>query len=154
MIIRQLVRVRFIAVRDANALVGQIDVLHIALEEVGTVQQFADGIDNVRDVQVARGHFVEHRREQKKIFTIDQRDVHIRRMGELFFQVHGGIYAAEPTPKNDNLRPSVGTHITPLMSCVSGIPVCRIMPRLDQPPVAKPGYRVIPPSMYRLIPVT
>ena len=35
-------------------------------------------------------------------------------MGQLLFQVHGGIHAAEPAPKNDYLRPSVGTHTTPL----------------------------------------
>jgi hypothetical protein len=37
MVIRQRMRMRFVAVRHPDALVGEIDVLHIPFEEVGTV---------------------------------------------------------------------------------------------------------------------
>src|SRR5712691_7030297 len=67
--------------------------------------------------------------QEEEVFTIHQRDVDIGRMGQQLFQVHGGIHAAEPAPKNDNLRTSVGTHTTPFMSVRSRMPYALSTPR-------------------------
>jgi len=75
-------------------------LLDCSLNKLRATQQPADGADDVRNVQIARGDLVQHRCEQKKVLTIDERRLQIRPPGQTLFQFQGGIKAAEPVAQN------------------------------------------------------
>ena len=57
----------------------------------------------MRDVDVAGGHLVQHRREEEEVVTADERDLHAGTSAELPFQFQGGVQAAEAAAKNDDV---------------------------------------------------
>ncbi len=95
MVVRQLVAVVVRAVNDRDLLVLQIDALHVAEEEMRSLEHLADGIDDVRYVEVTGGHLVQHRRKGEEVLTADEGDLDLRVAAELFFQFDGGVESAE-----------------------------------------------------------
>ena len=59
MIVRELVLVIFLAVRDQNPLSLEVDLFYGSVEETHAAEQLADRIDDVRRVEVARRDFVQ-----------------------------------------------------------------------------------------------
>ncbi len=74
MVVLQRVLVAVRAVRNHHAAPRQIYRVHCAVEELHALQQLANRIDDVRHIQIARCYFVQHRREQKVVLAVDQRD--------------------------------------------------------------------------------
>ena len=85
----------FEAVRHRDHASVQIDRLDIADEHGRPLQQRPQRADDVRDVEVAGGHLVEHRGEEKEVVAADQGDLDVRIPAQQPFEVHGGVHAAE-----------------------------------------------------------
>src|SRR5260370_7576724 len=90
------------AVENSYRPVWQIDTLHFAVDEINLPQDFADGIDDVREVQIARGDFVQHRCEQEKILFADHGDFKIRITA--LFEFQGGIDTAKSSTDYQSTR--------------------------------------------------
>src|SRR6266566_9358306 len=88
------------AVRDDNALPFDIDLIHIATEKVHPPDHFSDGINDVRQVEIARCDFVQHWREQEKILAIDQCD--IETLIVAFLELQRGIKTTKAAAENEN----------------------------------------------------
>ena len=61
------------AVTHGEAPAGEVDPRDIATQEPGARQQAPDRRDDMRDVDVAGGHLVQHRREQEEVLAADER---------------------------------------------------------------------------------
>ena len=85
---------------DNHLPVLDVDLLHIAHEEVDVPNHLADWIDDVGQVQIACGDFMEHRRKEKEIFSTDKRDIKPRIFALLKFQ--GRIKAAEAAAEDED----------------------------------------------------
>ncbi|MCC6763491.1 MAG: hypothetical protein IT293_02415 [Deltaproteobacteria bacterium] len=51
----------------------QIDLDDVAVEEAHFADELPDRVRDVRDVEVARRHLVEHRREEEEVVAVDDR---------------------------------------------------------------------------------
>jgi hypothetical protein len=78
-IVRHVVGVADFGVPDANGFVGEVDALHVGVEEADVAEHFAEGVDDVGEVDVAGGDFVEHGSKENGIFTADEGDLDIGR---------------------------------------------------------------------------
>jgi hypothetical protein len=56
------------------------------------------------DIEVARGDLMQHRREQEKVITIDERDFNRTVTRQLLLEAEGCIQAAEAGSENDDTR--------------------------------------------------
>ena len=65
------------AVENVNCPVDQIDTLDFAVDALYMSHNFAHWIDDVSEIQVACGDFVQHRSEQEKIVLADHGDFKI-----------------------------------------------------------------------------
>ena len=50
-------------VRDGHELPLEIDRFHFPGEEIDSLQEFSDGIDDIREIEIAGRDFVQHRRK-------------------------------------------------------------------------------------------
>lgn len=53
--------------RYPDSSMHKIDGFDLAMKERHATQQFAEVADDIGDVEIARGHLVEHRGEEKKL---------------------------------------------------------------------------------------
>jgi hypothetical protein len=75
MIVGKLVKMRSIdAVRDVDALVAEIDRFHFPGEKIRSPQHLSERVDDSRNIEIAGGHFVEHRSEEEEVLAINQGD--------------------------------------------------------------------------------
>src|SRR4051812_19123071 len=72
MVVLQFVMMVLLAVRDPNRFCIQIYTLDFAVEDLYALQQFSNRAYDVRDVQIARGDLMKHRRKEEKVFPVDQ----------------------------------------------------------------------------------
>src|SRR5439155_1496492 len=86
--------------RIAQKIVDARDRLDIATEKIHAADHFSDGIDDVRQIQIARRDLVEHGSEEKKVLAIDDRDFESRIVALLEFQ--RGIKPAEAAAENQD----------------------------------------------------
>src|SRR5262249_24771076 len=98
------------AVGNHDAFTGQINTFHVTTKEAHAAEQFADRVDDMGDVEIARSHFVEHRGKQEKVLPIHQHYFHIRVTRKSLFQLKRRIQATKPTAENDDSVPLVCTH--------------------------------------------
>ena len=87
------------AVENFNCPVDQIDTLDFAVDEIHMSQNFAHWIDDVSEIQVARGDFVQHRSEQEEIVLADHGDFKIGIAA--FLEFNGGIDRQVLQPRGD-----------------------------------------------------
>src|SRR5581483_11089630 len=104
MVVGQVVMVMVDAVRNRNDLALDVDRLDVTCEEIDPLEQLADWVDDIRQVQIAGSHFVQHRREQEKVFAVDERDLHVRVACEGLLQFDGHVQTAETTAENQDAR--------------------------------------------------
>src|SRR6266853_2244761 len=90
------------AVENSYRPVSQIDTLDFAVDEINLPQDFAHGIDDVSEVQVAGGDFVQHWCEQEKIFFTDHGDFKIRITA--LFEFQGSIDTAKSSTEYQYTR--------------------------------------------------
>ena len=105
LVVRQAVVVALEAVRHGDAAAIEINPVDVADEDLGPLQQRPQRADDVRDVEVAGGDLVQHRREQEEVVARDERDFDARVAGEHLFEVARSVHAAESTAEHhDPLR--------------------------------------------------
>ena len=82
------------------AMTRDIDRLNVSVEDVHVLEQLADRADDVRDVEVACGHLMEHRRKEKKVLAVNERyfDICISCDRPVKFQC--GVHSAEPASED------------------------------------------------------
>src|SRR5215469_11802527 len=102
MIIRDIVMMVVEAVRDGHDLPLKIDRFHFAGKEIDPLQKFSDGIDDIGEIEIAGGDFVQHRGKQKEVVTIYQRDFDIGIAGERVIEVHRRMQSGKTTAENQN----------------------------------------------------
>src|SRR5574337_584321 len=88
------------AVGDYDLFLRQIDGSYLAVEKIGPAEHLADRVDDGGDVEVAGGHLMEHRREEKKVLAVDQRDFDAGILAESFLQLQRGVHPAESAAEN------------------------------------------------------
>ncbi len=64
-----------VSMRDAHVLMGEIDGFNFSMKEVHATQELSDRADNVGDVEIIGGHFVQHGGEEEKIVVVDEGDI-------------------------------------------------------------------------------
>src|SRR6516225_10755031 len=87
-------------VRDNDTVTGQVDGLNITLKKPDVSQHFANRIYDVREIEVARCHFMQHRREKEKILLTDQRDFEIGIAA--LFELERRVETAEAATKDED----------------------------------------------------
>jgi hypothetical protein len=92
-----------LAMGDTHQFVGEIEIFYIAVKKLHATEKFSDGVNDVRDVEIAGGHLVEHRREQEEVFLVHQRDFGVQTSRERSFQLQRAIHPAKAAAKNDDL---------------------------------------------------
>src|SRR5262249_17069287 len=97
------------AVGNHDAFTGQVNTFPAPIKEAHAVQQLADRVDDMGDVEITRSHFVEHRGKQEKVLPIHQHDFHIRVTRKSLFQLKRRIQATKPAAENDDSVPLVST---------------------------------------------
>src|SRR3954465_6946931 len=80
----------------------QIDVLHLPLKERDILQKLANGVHDIREVEVAGCNLVQHRGEQEEILFIDQRDFDVWTSGEALLKFECRVKARESAAHNDD----------------------------------------------------
>src|SRR6266567_7915136 len=90
------------AMRDNDLLFVDVDLVHVPAEEIYVPNHFADRINDVGQIQVARCDFVQHRSEQEKVLAINNRDFELRVSTSLELQRR--IEPAETAAENEDTR--------------------------------------------------
>src|SRR5215831_11552489 len=86
MVVFKCVRVPIESMRDNNLFFPGVDLVHVAAEKVHAANHFADRINDVGQIQIARRDFVQHWREQEKVLAIYDRHFKPRIVALLEFQ--------------------------------------------------------------------
>jgi hypothetical protein len=102
MIVFEHVRVPIETMRHHDLFFVDVDLVHVATEEIHVSNHLADGIDDVRQIQVARRDLVQHRRKQEKVLAIYDRDFEARIPA--FLKLQRRIKPAEASAKNEDTR--------------------------------------------------
>src|ERR1043166_3624308 len=90
------------AVGHGHELLVEIDGLDVTRKEIDLAQEFSYWVNDLSEVEVAGGDFVQHRRKEKEVVAIDNRDVDIRRVGERLFEVKRRVHTAETAAEDQN----------------------------------------------------
>src|SRR6516164_175690 len=98
------------AMRDNDLPAGKVDRFNVAGEEVHPLQHLAHRVDNSGEVEVARGHLVQHGREEEKVLAVDERDLDVWVASQRFLQLHGCVQTGESTAENQDAFGLVDAH--------------------------------------------
>lgn len=107
MVVRQRVAMLLMPMRQADSFLHEIDGFDIAMKERHPTQEFADRADNIRDIEVARRDFVQHRGEEEKVVAVDEGDVHVDPSHQRPFELQCGIHPTESTTEDQYTWPTV-----------------------------------------------
>src|SRR5215469_5124317 len=102
MVVIERVRVPIESMRNKNLFSLGVDLVHIATEKIHVANHFANRINDVCQIQIARGDLVQHRSKEKKVLAINDRDLKARIIALLEFQ--RGIKSAEAAAENEDTR--------------------------------------------------
>src|SRR5215831_14620430 len=86
MVVFDCVRVPIESMRDNNLFFLGVDLVHIATEKIHVANHFPDRINDVCQIQIARGDLMQHRREKEEILAIYDSDLESRVPASLEFQ--------------------------------------------------------------------
>src|SRR6516165_9521352 len=104
------------AVDDLHPPGWKIDGLNFAVEEPDFLKHFADRVHDVRDIQIASGHLVQHGRKQEKVLAINKCDLEVRVTAHRLLQLERGVQPAEAPAQYQNPSWPVRIHQTSLRS--------------------------------------
>jgi len=105
-----IVTLPFETVRHDDELSIEVDRFDVAIEKANALEHLAHRIHDVRDVEIARGHFVQHGREQKEILFIHERHFDVRIAGQGLIEMQRSIESAKAAAENDDLGSLVVSH--------------------------------------------
>ena len=101
-VILQLVMMVITPVRNLDHLFLEVNAFHVTLKELYMFKKLADGIDDVRHVQVAGRDFVKHGREEKKVVVVHECNLDVRISSDRPFQLKSGVQTPKAAAENDN----------------------------------------------------
>src|SRR3974390_1628759 len=87
---------------DNNSSAFKIDLPNLSLDKADMLQQLSDRVNDICNVKIAGRNLVQHRRKQKKVFAIDQRDLNVWPRRELSIQFESRVDPRKTSTKNDN----------------------------------------------------
>ena len=61
--------------RDGHNLPFKIDRFHFSREEIDSLQEFSDGIDDVCEIEITGCNLMQHGRKQKEVVAVHERDL-------------------------------------------------------------------------------
>src|SRR5436190_13051388 len=102
MIVFERVRVPIKSMRNNDLFFIDVDLVHVTAEKIHAANHFADRINDVRQIQIARRDLVQHWREKEKVFAIDNCDLKARISALLKLQ--GRVKPTEAAAENKNTR--------------------------------------------------
>ena len=91
-------------VRDLDHTPLERDSSNLALKKTDAPQQLSDGVHDVGEVDVARGHLVEHGCKQEEVVRVDQSDVNVIDAAEALLECEGRVEASEPAAQDHDVR--------------------------------------------------
>ncbi len=94
------VRVAVEAVAYHDTALLEIDLLHLALEERYSLQEFPRRIDDIRQIEISGRDLMKHRCKQKEVLSIYKSDVDIQIPSEGFLKLQCRVKASESSTKN------------------------------------------------------
>src|SRR5437667_8208884 len=98
MIVFERVRVPIKSMRNNDLFFVDVDLLHVPAEKIHAANHFANGINDISQIQIARCDLVQHWREKEKVFAIDNGDLKVRISALLKLQ--GRIKPTEAAAEN------------------------------------------------------
>src|SRR5881392_1669941 len=101
MIVFERVRVPIKSMRNNDLFFIDVDLVHVTAEKIHAANHFADRINDVRQIQIARRDLVQHWREKEKVFAIDNGDLKARISALLKLQ--GRIKPTEAAAENKDM---------------------------------------------------
>src|SRR5919108_1858940 len=102
MVVRQLVVVVPLAMRDRHPPRLEIDPLDLTGKESHVAEQLPDRVDDVCQIEVARRDLVKHRGEEEEVVAIDERDSHARVAADEPVELSRGCDTGESATEDDN----------------------------------------------------
>src|SRR5215469_2894321 len=118
MIVGNIVMMVIETVRDGHELPLEIDRFHFSGEEIDSLQEFSDGIDDIREIEIASRDFVQHRRKQKEVVAVHERDLYFGIACQRIVQVNRRMQPGKTAAENQNPSFLLRSHkISPSMSC-------------------------------------
>ena len=90
------------AVRDGHDLPVEIDRFYFPGEKIDPLQELSDRIDDIGEIEITGGDFVQHRRKQKEVVAIYQRDLDIGIAGQRVLEVNRRMESGETAAENQN----------------------------------------------------
>jgi hypothetical protein len=129
MIVRQLLLLSLQTVGESDLPFRQINRFHVCLDEVDVFEHLAERADDVRHLQVASRHLVQHWGEQDEVLTTNESHLNVRFCGNSLVQMQRRVEAAKAASDNQHARlllrcESVGAH-----RCSSGVALTDFFPR-------------------------
>src|SRR5438067_6100586 len=108
MVVGQVVTMRLVALPvhamvDADRPAMEIDRLDVAREELAPADQLAERVHDRRDLEIAGGGLVQHRREKRKVLSIHERDLYLLITCELSLQLQRRGNAPKAAPSDHDL---------------------------------------------------
>ena len=88
--------------RDGHDLPFEIDRFHFSREEIDSLQEFSDGIDDICEIEITGCDLMQHRRKQKEVVAIYQRDLDIGIAGQRVLKVNRRMESGETAAENQN----------------------------------------------------
>jgi len=89
-------------VGDAYCFIREVDAADLGMKEIDVPQHFANRVHYMGEIDIAGGHFVQHRGEEDEVFAVDESDFQVIAAGEDFVEFQGRIEAAESAAENEN----------------------------------------------------
>src|SRR5207247_9825061 len=108
MIVFERVRVPIKSMRNNDLFFVDVDLVHVTAEKIHAANHFADRINDVRQIQIARRDLVQHWGEKEKVFAIDNCDLKARTSALLKFKRR--VKPAEPAARNEDACLVYNTH--------------------------------------------
>src|SRR5215472_272617 len=102
MIVEHIVMMVVETVRDSHDLPFKINRFHFPREEIDSLQQFSDGIDDICEIKITGCDLVQHRREQKEVVAVHKRDLHLGIACQCVIEVNRRMEPGETAAKNQN----------------------------------------------------
>src|SRR5205823_1365133 len=102
MIVFERVRVPIKSMRNNDLFFVDVDLLHVPAEKIHAANHFANGINDISQIQIARGDLVQHWREQKEVLAIY--DSHLKPRVSKLFELQRCIQPAKAAAENKNTR--------------------------------------------------
>src|SRR5262249_22994535 len=100
MVVFDCVRVPIESMRDNNLFFLGVDLVHIATEKIHVANHFPDRINDVCQIQIARGDLMQHRREKKKVLAIN--DSHLKPRVPKLFELQRCVKPAKAATENED----------------------------------------------------